>query len=136
MKQVLVLSVIILVSIPSVHAEDNWYGFLIPYRLNIGLTNDQTSLTTSLDRDLTVYDKDGTPYPDQNSEKAEEAKKEVCHKTTGGNVAAGHCRTRKNDEYTRDWYNTPPTFSISLDTTPNYIWAGLGYNLGLSYVNK
>ena len=127
--------VILNLSNTTIFAESNWYDFLTPYRLNIGLTNDQISLTTSLDRDLTGYDSDGNPYSDQKSDKAKKAKNEVCHKTTKGNVSSGRCKTRNNDESTRDWYNSPPILSISLDTKPNYIWAGLGYNLGFTYTN-
>ena len=61
-------------SIPAVYAEDSWYDVLIPYRLNIGATNDQTSLTTFLDRDLTVYSSDWTPYPNQNSKNVQKTK--------------------------------------------------------------
>ena len=126
MKHVLIIFALLKLTYSTVYAEDSWYNVLIPYRLNIGATNDQTSLTTSLDRDLIVYSSDGNPNSDQNSDKAKKAKREVCHKTTKGNVSAGRCKTRNNDESTRDWYNSPPILSISLDTKPNYIWAGLG----------
>ena len=136
MKYVLIIFALLKLTYSTVYAEDSWYDVLIPYRLNIGATNDQTSLTTSLDRDLIGYSSDGNPNSDQNSDKAKKAKRLVCHKTTNGNVSSGRCKTRNNDESTRDWYNTPPTLSVSLDTTPNYIWKGLGYNLGLSYVDS
>ena len=136
MKYVLIIFVLLKLTYSTVYAEDSWYDVLTPYRLNIGATNDQTSLTTSLDRDLIGYDSDGNPYSDQNTDEVKKAKREVCHKTKNGNVSSGRCKTRNNDESTRDWYNTPPTLSVSLDTTPNYIWEGLGYNLGLSYVNS
>lgn len=135
MKYFLVFLIIFNLSNTTIYAESNWFDFLTPYRLNIGLTNDQISLITSLDRDLTSYDSDGDPYSDQKSGKAKIAKKEVCHKTTNGNVSVGRCKTRNNDESTKDWYNSPPILSISLDTKPNYIWAGLGYNLGFTYTN-
>ena len=98
MKNIFVFMVILNLSNTTIFAESNWYDFLTPYRLNIGLTNDQISLTTSLDRDLNAYDSDGNPYSDQKSSKAKNAKKEVFHKTTKGNVSSGRCKTRNNDE--------------------------------------
>ena len=75
MRYMLILFALMMVTISKVCAEDNWYNILKPYRLNIGLSNDQTWLYTSLDRGLLYYDDGSSPALDQNSEEAIKEKK-------------------------------------------------------------
>ena len=74
MRYIFFIALIMMFSVPVVYAEDNWYNFIEPYRLNIGLSNDQTWLYTSLDRDLHYYE-GSSQTSDQTSEDAKKGKK-------------------------------------------------------------
>ena len=51
-------------------------------------------------------------------------------------MAGIECPTRdRNDRTVAELFATPTKTSISLDTVPSYIIAGLGYNLAFGYFN-
>ena len=79
MRYILFFFSLVMVTASNLYAEENWYNFLKPYRLNIGLSNDQTWLYTSLDRGLHYYEGNSLAS-DQTNEDAKKGKKIVCQK--------------------------------------------------------
>ena len=134
MRYILFFFSLVMVTASNLYAEENWYNFLKPYRLNIGLSNDQIWLYTSLDPGLHYYE-GSSLASDKTSEDAKKWKNSMSKKNRGS-IAGISCPTReRNDESIAGLFATKPLPDISIETKSAYIWAGLGFNLGIGYVN-